>query len=398
MQQQDARRFAVVAYLHSYSRLPCCLGPPPASGVGYRYQVPPVVSRPAMKRRRELRIVVQSLAVVEMPAPRLTRQGSETAEPVGPQGNNPVVGTLALHLDSDAPANERGGKPPDCRNDLRAPRRKLARLVVVANGADHKPQRPAVSRIQNAAQIFIPFQKTVGLVNQQSRLPFLDADLTEAALSFANLSSANLSGANLTGADLIKADLIEADLGGAVLTETIFGDTNLSGAKRLEYCRHYGPSTVDHRTLAKSGKLPLEFLRGLGLTDFIIDNIAVLQGDPIEFYSCFISYSRHDSEFADRLLHRPDGNDVARCPPDHLLSFFPHGFDITIGLVDGNDRRLIDNDPLASDRDQGIDRAKIDGQVSRENAEERTKIHRSLPVFRVSYSPIAVCTQGSVDP
>ena len=83
--------------------------------------------------------------------------------------------------------------------------------------------------------------------------------------------------------------------------ETVFGNTNLSGTKGLESCSYIGPSTVDHRTLAKSGKLPLKFLRGVGLPDTFIDYLPSLLGDALEFYSCFISYSSKDQKFAKRL-------------------------------------------------------------------------------------------------
>ena len=81
----------------------------------------------------------------------------------------------------------------------------------------------------------------------------------------------------------------------------MFIGTDLTDARGLRSCEHSGPSNVDHRTLAKSGKLPIEFLRGCGLPDFIIDSIPVLQGDPVQFYSCFISYSTGNQDFADRL-------------------------------------------------------------------------------------------------
>ena len=56
----------------------------------------------------------------------------------------------------------------------------------------------------------------------------------------------------------------------------------------------------------------MAFLRGCSLPDFIIDNIAVLQGEPIQFYSCFISYSSKDQDFAQR-LHADLQNKGVRC-------------------------------------------------------------------------------------
>ena len=142
------------------------------------------------------------------------------------------------------------------------------------------------------------------------------ADLTKADLSGADLIGANLSGADLTKADLTKADLsgadlLEARLGRAnlfevcldlaVLEETGIADVDLSTARGLEYCKHYGPSTIDYRTLLKSGPLPLVFLRGCGLPDNLIEYLPSLLNQPIQFYSCFISYSSKDQKFAERL-------------------------------------------------------------------------------------------------
>jgi len=164
----------------------------------------------------------------------------------------------------------------------------------------------------------------------------IGANLGGANLSFAHLSDAHLSDAHLSHADLRGAHLRDADLGGAnlnhaVLTEadisrvelydTIFGDTDLTAVQGLETCRHHSPSTIDHRTLTKSGPLPLAFLRGYGLRDWEIEmtklynqrltsghmidilyRIHHLRSDPlIQFYSCFISYNHTDAVFAHNL-------------------------------------------------------------------------------------------------
>jgi uncharacterized protein YjbI with pentapeptide repeats len=120
--------------------------------------------------------------------------------------------------------------------------------------------------------------------------------LIEATLSGATLSGAILDFANFTTADLSGADLSEASLCG-----TVFGDTNLTAVRGLETCDHHAPSTLDLRTLAKSGPLPLAFLRGCGLPDALINYLPSLLNEPIQFYSCFISYASKDHAFAERL-------------------------------------------------------------------------------------------------
>jgi hypothetical protein len=175
-----------------------------------------------------------------------------------------------------------------------------------------------------------------------------DANLSGADLSGADLSGANLSRANLSGADLSRADLSVANLNYAVLNHavlnhavlnhavlsgavlrraylsdanlsdanltgadisevslwgTVFGNTTLTAMRGLETCHHSGPSTLDHRTLAKSGPLPLTFLRGCGLPEQLIEYLPSLLGETMQFYSCFISYSTADEDFC-RRLHR----------------------------------------------------------------------------------------------
>jgi len=130
---------------------------------------------------------------------------------------------------------------------------------------------------------------------------FGGAELSEANLTWANLNGAILCGAYLHGANLTSARLSQANLNGASLSETVFGDINLKDVRGLNACVHFGPSILDHQTLAKSGPLPLAFLRGCGLPDDYIDYLPSLFNQAIQFYSCFISYSTNDQAFADRL-------------------------------------------------------------------------------------------------
>jgi hypothetical protein len=113
---------------------------------------------------------------------------------------------------------------------------------------------------------------------------------------------------------------VSADLSGANVTDclclvTLFTAVDLSEVKGLETISHHGPSTVGVDTLFKSkGKIPEAFLHGCGVPDGWITNIPALVGtmQPIQFYSCFISYSHMDEEFAERLHDGLRGKGV-RC-------------------------------------------------------------------------------------
>jgi hypothetical protein len=138
------------------------------------------------------------------------------------------------------------------------------------------------------------------------------ANLCDANLGRADLFGAKLTGANLRGANLVEAflrwailsgaDLRGADVSRATTQNTNFGDLDLAEARGLETIRHEGPSSIGIDTIYKSrGKIPEVFLRGCGVPDEFIAYIGSMVGRPIEYYSCFISYSTHDQEFAERL-------------------------------------------------------------------------------------------------
>jgi TIR domain/Pentapeptide repeats (8 copies) len=134
-----------------------------------------------------------------------------------------------------------------------------------------------------------------------------DADLREADLSRADLSGASLSRADLSGASLSGASLSRADLSEAAIVLTAFADNDLSTVKGLDKVTHRGPSTIGIDTLYHSGgQIPEAFLRGCGVPDHFITYIPALVGggQAIQFYSCFISYSSRDEEFAKRLHSR----------------------------------------------------------------------------------------------
>jgi TIR domain/Pentapeptide repeats (8 copies) len=144
-----------------------------------------------------------------------------------------------------------------------------------------------------------------------------NANLENATLLRTFLYRGDLRGANMRQAYLHQANLSYADLTGANfdaarMDNTVLGGSNLGGAKGLESCVHEGPSSIDLSTLQLSGNLPINFLRGCGLSNLFIDYIPSLLGNPFEFYSCFISYSHVDKVFARRLHDALQGQGI-RC-------------------------------------------------------------------------------------
>jgi len=135
-------------------------------------------------------------------------------------------------------------------------------------------------------------------------------------LAGANLVGIDLSGANLSGAVLFRTVfnrtlLNRTDFSRAMLGWTIFGNVDLSTVRGLDTVEHKGPSTIGIDTIYRSGgNIPEVFLRGAGVPDTFIRLARSLVGQPIQFYTCFISYSSKDKGFCDRLYADLQSNGV----------------------------------------------------------------------------------------
>jgi TIR domain len=85
--------------------------------------------------------------------------------------------------------------------------------------------------------------------------------------------------------------------------------------------------------LQRSGRLPLAFLRGVGLPDGLIGYLPSLLRQAIQFASCFISYSSKDEVFAKR-LHADLQDKGVRC------WFAPHDMKIGAKILDTLDEAI----------------------------------------------------------
>jgi hypothetical protein len=140
----------------------------------------------------------------------------------------------------------------------------------------------------------------------------LNANLFKAILLNTNLKHVNLRSANLRGAFIAYANLSKtiitgtylknADFTNCNLSSTILGGIDLSETKGLESVKHHSASTIGVDTIYKSGgNIPEIFLRRCGMPDEFIVYMRSLVANPIQFYSCFISYSSRDQNCAERL-------------------------------------------------------------------------------------------------
>jgi uncharacterized protein YjbI with pentapeptide repeats len=152
------------------------------------------------------------------------------------------------------------------------------------------------------------------------------ADLKEAMFFHANLKRANLSKANLEHANLVYADLSDAELTESKMASvrlggTIFGANDISCVTGLDKIIHKGPSIIGVKTLElSSGKIPLKFLRGAGLSENTIRAVLPLYTEVSDdYFSCFISYNHKDIRFARRLYELLQNRGIRCWLDEHQL-------------------------------------------------------------------------------
>ena len=128
------------------------------------------------------------------------------------------------------------------------------------------------------------------------------SDFTEANMERTELDGTNLTKTNLFGVNFTQALLYRVNLTNATIGNTVFANAKLYWVTGLKSLSHKTSSSISIDTILMfRGDIPDIFLRGCGLPDEFIEYIPSLTGKGIEYYSCFISYSHRDDDFAKRL-------------------------------------------------------------------------------------------------
>ncbi len=141
------------------------------------------------------------------------------------------------------------------------------------------------------------------------------ADLSGARLLRAKLDNTDLTESNLDGTDISLASLFGTILNGANLyraqcAATTFADCDLSRVRGLETVCHDAPSSIGVDTLigtlqGTGGQFTAEqreFFENAGVPKTLLDYLpSLLEDQPIQFFSCFVSYGSKDETFANRL-------------------------------------------------------------------------------------------------
>jgi hypothetical protein len=142
---------------------------------------------------------------------------------------------------------------------------------------------------------------------------FREADLTGTNLKGTYFTKAMIFGGSMRGADLSYAHLFEAEFDNVDLTGANFSNSRCGGnrfcnldlgsSKGLGRVLHQMPSSVGIETIVLSGSKISGFLQGAGVPKLILDYVLSASAQPLELYSCFISYSSKDDLFAKRLYY-----------------------------------------------------------------------------------------------
>ena len=138
--------------------------------------------------------------------------------------------------------------------------------------------------------------------------------LQEANLYGADLREANLEGTDLRDANLSKARFDSARLHRAIFQSTSFDSNILTGALGIDTIYHKEPWSVDVRTLRDTERILAEkphlrealvrFYRNAHVPEHLLaDHFADSLSTP-SWYTCFVSYSHQDGDFAAELCDR----------------------------------------------------------------------------------------------
>jgi hypothetical protein len=211
------------------------------------------------------------------------------------------------------------------------------------------------------------------------------ARFEQAELSTVDFTGADLRGCRFEFSRLLSVNFYRAYLSGVWFNTTIFGEVfflnvDLRDVHGLDTVTFSGPSIVSIDTLYLSqGHIPELFLRGCGVPDSMIEyaRSLVAAERPIDYYSCFISYSNHDEALAERLYADLQARGV-RC------WYAPHHMQIGEPILSGIDRGIRLHDKLLLIlSESSIESGWVEQEVHMALAREKTERRRVLFPIRI---------------
>jgi len=135
--------------------------------------------------------------------------------------------------------------------------------------------------------------------------------VSEGFFSIADLTGSNFKGSLIAFTAFQASILDKSDFRGATLLRNTFASVSLLDVRGLDKIqRDSWGNSIGIDTFFKSGGLPESFLRNSGVPEEFIQYASSLVGKAIEYYSCFLSYSSKDDDFARRLYNDLQGKNV----------------------------------------------------------------------------------------
>lgn len=124
-----------------------------------------------------------------------------------------------------------------------------------------------------------------------------------------NLYRATFELSRMGACYFVGCDLDETDFTDSHMVSCTFSGLSLRSAIGLTSIDS-NQNSIGIDTFFDSGGLPESFLRSSGVPEEFIQYAASLVGKAIEYYSCFLSYSSKDDDFARRLYNDLQGKNV----------------------------------------------------------------------------------------
>jgi len=139
---------------------------------------------------------------------------------------------------------------------------------------------------------------------------FKSARIVQSRFRGANLRQCDFSEASIALTVFDQCFLGESNFEGAMIIGNMFASSSLRDARGLEAPYRSANNSIGIDTFFDSGGLPESFLRGARVPEEFIQYASSLTGTAIEYYSCFLSYTSKDEDFARRLYNDLQGRNI----------------------------------------------------------------------------------------
>jgi uncharacterized protein YjbI with pentapeptide repeats len=143
-----------------------------------------------------------------------------------------------------------------------------------------------------------------------SECSFESAIIFDCVFVSTQLIKCNFRNASIADTTFDASSLGQSDFTSTNLLGNTFAHLSLQFLTGLDSVAYSFGNSIGLDIFFESGGLPESFLRGAGVPEDFIDYAGSLVGKAIEYYSCFLSYSSKDDEFARRLYNDLQGKNI----------------------------------------------------------------------------------------